>query len=350
MCVCISSVNAENVDSVSASESSEHALTAREKFEQQFNAPCDRTPQIHGVFRGRYEGEWPDYESRFQVRNMRVLVRGKIMPTIDYYCRVDLCNKGSFTFLDAWARWYFLPEWNVKIGRYRVPFGVDDFRGPGTYVFANRSFIARTMANVREVGVQFAYSSKRIPLTVEAGLFNSATGTNQDVWQKQLDFAGKVTYSVGEVTLSGSYLSMYPHGVRINMEDGSVSWSHGNLMLEGEYQHLHYCEDTYPDVHAALAFASYGVPVRWYPFNLLSFHTRWDYMTNHSSGNPDDNGLLQTDDPQRHRLTLGASLSCNIKKVKAEFILDYEKYFYRQGVTAPVGANDKICAEVVVSF
>lgn len=344
--------------SAAAAESAEDAkvaeadsLSAWAKFEQRLNAPCNRVPQIHGVFRGRYEGEWEDgYESRFQVRNMRVLLKGYIVPEIDYYVRVDLSNKGSFTFLDAWARWYFKPEWAVKFGRFRVPFGVDIFRGPGTYIFANRSFLAENMANLRAVGVQFSYVGKIIPLTVDVGMFNSATGTNQDVWQKEFDFAGKASYRLGEFILSGSFLSMYPYGVRLNVADGSVAWRRDRLLLEAEYQHLHYCTNAYRDVNAAVAFASYDVPVRWYPFNVLNFHGRWDYMGNHSTGKPDDNGVLLTDDPERQRMTFGASVRCNVKKVKAEFILDFEKYFYRHGVSAPRGLGDKICAEVVVSF
>ena len=162
---------------------------------------------------------------------------------------------------------------------------------------------------------------------------------------------GTVTVTGAQaVTLSGSFLSMYPYGVRLNVADGSVAWRRDRLLLEAEYQHLHYCKNAYRDVNAAVAFASYDVPVRWYPFNVLNFHGRWDYMGNHSTGKPDDNGVLLTDDPERQRMTFGASVRCNVKKVKAEFILDFEKYFYRHGVSAPRGLGDKICAEVVVSF
>lgn len=310
----------------------------------------DRIPKIHGVFRGRYEGEWPDYRQRFQVRNARVSLEGKILKDLDYYFRVDLCDRGSMKFLDAWARWKFAKQFAVKAGRFRVPFAVDAFRGPGSYVFANRSFLGKDMANLRQVGVQLGYYSTAIPLTLEGGVFNSSTSSDQDVWQKDLDYAAKASYRIGNVNLSASFLSMKPKGVRMNIVDGAVSWKVANLLVEGEYQHLDYCGDAYKDVNAWLAFASYGIPVNWHPFNLWSFHGRFDVMTDHSTGTPDADGFLVTNDPSRRRMTLGSSLACNISKVKAEIILDYEKYFYDKGVVAPEGRNDKIVAELVLKF
>lgn len=310
----------------------------------------DRVPKIHGVFRGRYEGAWPDYEQRFQVRNARVSLEGNILRDLDYYFRVDLCDRGSIKFLDAWARWRFADEFAVKVGRFRVPFGVDAFRGPGGYIFANRSFIGKEMANVRQVGLQLGYYGRRIPLTVEAGVFNSSAGSDQEVWQKDLDYAAKLSYRLGNVTLSTSFLSLKPSEIRMNIVDGSVGYKWRNLLVEGEYQHLAYCGNGYKNVDAWLIFGSYGIPVKWNPFDLLSFHGRFDAMTDHSDGAPGPDGYLVTDDPARRRVTVGAALSCNVKKVKAEIILDYEKYFFDSGVVDPSGQDNRIVAELVLKF
>ena len=308
----------------------------------------DRMPKLHGVFRGRYEGAWPDYSQRFQVRNARVSLEGKILENLDYYFRVDLCDCGTIKFLDGWGRWKFNSEFDIKVGRFRVPFGVDAFRGPGTYLFADRSFLGKQMANLRQVGIQMGYRCKSFPLMLEAGVFNSSTSQTQ--WQKELDYAAKASCRVGNVTLSASFLSMMPAGVRMNIVDGSVSWKYANLIVEGEYQRLHYCGNDRKDVNAWLAFASYGIPVNWRPFNLWSFHGRFDAMGDHSDGIPGEDGLLIVNDPARRRVTVGTSVACNIKKVKAEIILDYEKYFYDSGVVAPIGQDNKIVAELVLKF
>lgn len=310
----------------------------------------DLTPKIHGVFRGRYEGAWPNYQQRFQVRNARVSLEGKILKELDYYFRVDLCDCGSMKFLDGWARWRFSNEFAVKAGRFRVPFAVDAFRGPGSYIFANRSFLGKNMANLRQVGVQLGYYSKKIPLTLEAGVFNSSTASNQNVWQNEMDYAVKASYKIDNVTLSASYLSMMPNGVRMNIVDGSVSWKVNNLLLEGEYQNLHYSGNAYKDVNAWLAFASYNIPVNFNPFNVWGFHGRFDAMSDHSNGAPNADGLLITDDAARKRMTIGTSLACNLPKVKAEIIVDYEKYFFDNGVVAPIGMDNRIVAELIVKF
>lgn len=322
----------------------------------------DRIPKIHGVLRARYEGEWGDrtdgeediekeYLQRFQVRNARLSVEGKILAQLDYYFRIDICDRGKMKFLDAWARWKFNPRWAVKAGQFRVPFGVDAFRGPGTYIFANRSFIGKNMANVRQVGVQGGYYGSKVPLTVEAGVFNSAPMSDHEVWQRDLDYAVKGTYQMGNVSVSASFLSMKPYGIRMNIVDGAVVYSWRNLRVEGEYQNLHYVGGGFPNVNAWLVYASYGIPVNWNPFQIWNFHARFDAMTDHSTGKPDaDTGYPLLTDLSRRRITAGTSICCAVGKLKGEIILDYEKYFYNNGVIAPVGASDKIVAELVVKF
>jgi hypothetical protein len=310
----------------------------------------DRVPKIHGVFRGRYEGSWDDYASRFQVRNARVSLEGQVLKNLDYYFRIDLCDRGTMKFLDGWARWKFNSEWAVKVGRYRVPFGVDAFRGPGTYIFANRSFIGKETANLRQVGVQFGYYGKKIPLTVEAGVFNSST-TSQEGWQKELDYAAKASYRIGNVTLSASFLSMDPKGVRMNFIDGAIGYKVGNFAIDGEYQHIDYVNNAYKDANAWLVAASYGIPVDWKPVNLWSFHGRVDAVSDFSTGTPDADGFLTDNLAARVRTTFGTSFACNvIKSVKAELILDYEHYFHDKDVSISDAGDNRIVAELVVKF
>lgn len=316
----------------------------------------DRKPVVHGVLRTRYEGEWNDaddegYRQRFQVRNARVSLEGQLLKPLDWYIRVDLCDRGKMKFLDAWARWRFTAEWSVKMGQYRVPFGVDAFRAPGTYIFANRSFIGKQMANLRQVGLQVGYYGHRIPLTVEVGVFNSSPMSDHDVWQKGMDYAAKATLSLpANVTFSGSFLSMMPYGVRMNLGDASIGWTVSRLHLEAEYQHLHYVDMAFDDVNAWLVWANWAQPVNWSYFNRWNINARFDGMTNHSTGQISDNGRLICNDPTRRRVTIGSSVACDIGKAKAELMLDYEKYFYNSHVDSPVGESDKIVAELIVKF
>ena len=64
----------------------------------------DRTPHIHGTLRSKYEYQTSEGEGRFEVRNARVSVDGKVTPFISYKAEIDLCDEGSIKMLDAYTR------------------------------------------------------------------------------------------------------------------------------------------------------------------------------------------------------------------------------------------------------
>lgn len=311
----------------------------------------DYTPKIHGVLRTRWEGEFDDqFEQRFQVRNARLSVEGKVLPALSYYVRIDACDRGKMKILDAWAKWGIGHQWFVQAGQFRVPFAVDCFRGPGSYYFANRSFLGKQMMNLRAVGAQAGYQCATLPLTVTAGIFNSTPMGDHDTWQRAMTYAAKASYRIKNVTLSASFISTEPDSVRINTVDGAVTWQTGRWIVEGEYQNKHYTNRRHKAADAWNLFASYAIPLQHEYFNQLSFQARFDAMTDHSTGSRNAAKELVTNDPARRRITVGSTLAFIQKPVKAAIRLNYEKYFYDHDVTAPKGESDKVVAELVVKF
>ncbi len=309
----------------------------------------DIVPKIHGAIRTRYEGEWDgdDWHQRFQVRNARLSVEGRIIKQISYYARIDACDRGAMKVLDAWAQWSLPRSWRIKAGQFRVPFGIDAFRGPGTYIFANRSFIVKNMANVREVGLQGGYYGKPgLPLTIEAGVFNSKPKENQNVWQKAMDVAVKAAWRPGEFLLSASFLSMKPYGVRMNLVDAALGWHSGRWIAEAEYQHKHYERMPLDGTDAWSVFGSYALPLKSTVFDNLSFQGRFDAMTANSPGD----SAQEYSEPARRRVTIGTTLEYLRAPLRVALRLNFEKYFYDSGVDAPVGVDDKVVAELVVKF
>lgn len=62
----------------------------------------DRLPvNIHGTIRSKYEYQTQENEGRFEVRNARVSVDGKLSPAIVYKAEIDLCDEGKIKMLDA---------------------------------------------------------------------------------------------------------------------------------------------------------------------------------------------------------------------------------------------------------
>ena len=306
-------------------------------------------PQIHGVFRGRWEMEPESGLNRFQVRNARLTVSGKIAAPIEYFFQTDLCDQGKMKILDAYGKVNFSAAVALQAGQFRMPFGVETFRAPLNYIFANRSFIGKQVCNYRAVGAKLMV----IPaegLTLEAGAFNPTVIGDHNVWVKTLAYAGKATLKKGEVTLSAGVQSLSPDSVRINVLDGAAGWSHGRWNVNGEYMHKHYTHKTHKSAHSYVFWADYRMPVAIGIFNSLSFEGRFDGMTAHSSGKRDNSKKLSTTDPARNRVTIGSTLSYIKGSVHCDLRLNYEKYFYHSGVTVPVGENDKIVAEMVIRF
>jgi len=328
-----------------------HDTADKESANSAVTDKVDYMPAIHGVLRTRWEGEFNDgFAQRFQVRNARLSVAGKVLPSLSYFIQFDACDRGKMKFLDAYARWGFAADWKVQAGQFRVPYGVDCFRGPASYYFSNRSFMGKHVMNMREVGAKIGYYGTKIPLTLEAGMFNSAATSNHDVWQDAMNYAVKGSFRVGDVTFSASYISVKPDIVRINLVDGAVTWQTGRWIVEGEYQHKHYTNRSHKAVDAWNLFTSYAIPLDSHTFNSLSMQTRFDGMTDHSNGTCSSDGKLHVTEPARRRITVGATLSALRKNVKADLRLNYEKYFYDDNITVPKGDNDKIVAELVIKF
>lgn len=115
----------------------------------------DYLPEIHGTIRGKYEYQTTMGAGRFEVRNARVSVTGNVLPIVAYKAEIDLSDEGSIKMLDAYARLFPAKGLTVTAGQMRVPFTIDAHRSPHQQYFANRSFIAKQVGNVRDVGIKF---------------------------------------------------------------------------------------------------------------------------------------------------------------------------------------------------
>lgn len=313
----------------------------------------DLLPKIHGALRTRWEMDTENDASRFQVRNARVTLNGNIAPKIDYFIQTDLCNAGKMQILDAWGRIGISKQMRFQAGQFRMPFGTDCFRGPANYLFANRSFIGKTMCNVRAVGAKLTYipfATELHDITVDAGAFNPTLISDHSRWVKTMAYAGKVVYRLQNVKLATGIQSLEPDSVRINLLGCSVTWASGRWFVEGEYMHKHYTRKSHKSAHAYNFYADYRMPVSVGVFNQASVQGRFDGMTAHSTGVRNADGELETNQSARNRVTLGGTLSYIYKNVHCDVRLNYEKYFYHDGVTIPDGDGDKICAELVIRF
>ena len=311
-------------------------------------------PVLHGTLRGKYEYQTQEGEGRFQVRTARVSVSGSVLPEVDYKAEIDLCDEGVIKMLDAYTRLKPWRSFQFTIGQMRVPFTIDAHRSPDQQYFANRSFIAKQVGNVRDVGAMAAYEFHvGFPIRLQAGLFNGSGLTGQkDYWTKGTNFSSKVQLFLPfhtDVEMSVQKIS--PNHRTIMMYDGGLTYHRGDFLCEAEYLYKHYSHNAYKDVHSVEAFANYDIRVRRKDclIKKVSPLVRYDFMTDHSDGTENDNGSFVTTDYQRHRLTGGVTLSLG-KPFITDIRINYEKYFDRHDGVPKTSEKDKIVVEFMTHF
>ena len=144
-----------------------------ESYAQQANTIP--TPQVHGTLRGKYEYQPEDKKGRFEVRTARVSFDGNVSPVVSYKAEIDLCDEGKIKMLDAYTRIKPFDGFQFTIGQERVPFTIDAHRSPHQQYFANRSFIAKQVGNVRDVGAEVGYQFRvGFPVNIRAGQIGRA--------------------------------------------------------------------------------------------------------------------------------------------------------------------------------
>ena len=313
---------------------------------------------IGGTIRSKYEYQTEEGEGRFEVRTARINVAGNVTPQVSYKAEIDLCDEGKIKMLDAYTR---IKPWKTlqfTIGQERVPFTIDAHRSPHQQYFANRSFIAKQVGNVRDVGAALGYTlNAGFPIILEAGLFNGSGLTNQkDFWTKSVNFSAKAQmFLPGGFNLTLSTQKIKPDNVNIMMYDAGAYWHAKGWHVEAEYLYKHYAHDAFKPVHAFDSFVSYDIPSGKGLVRYVTPLLRYDYMSDHSDGtryldgkaNPE--GKLIVNDYQRSRLTSGVTLSLK-KPFVSDIRLNYEKYFYRDGGFAHRSERDKIVVEFMTRF
>ncbi len=307
--------------------------------------------EVHGTVRSKYEYQTEEGEGRFEVRNARINVEGKLSDVISYKAEIDLCDEGTIKMLDAYTRLKPVDKFKLTVGQFRVPFTIDAHRSPHKQFFANRSFIAKQVGNVRDVGAAIEYTvDAGFPIVLEAGIFNGSGLTNQkNYWTKEVNYSAKAQFQFPEgfnLTLSAQKIKP---SVSIMMYDAGAYWGKGMWHIEAEYLYKRYADHAFSDVHAFDGFISYGIKTGKGLIQRVTPMVRYDFMTDHSDGKANEEGKLTITDYKRSRLTGGVTLSLK-KPCVSDIRINYEKYFYREGAIALPSEKDKIVVEFMTRF
>ena len=326
-------------------------------------------PQLHGILRGKYEYQ-PEMEaSRFEVRNARLSVSGALPLRSEYKLEVDLCDESQIKMKDAWVRITPWKALRVSIGQQRMPFSIDAHRNPSAQYFANRSFIAKQVGDMRDVGLQVGYTFKgtgedaRPVAVLDAGMFNGSNLDNQKTaWCKAVSYSARLQWFPVKglaIVPSVQHTAIANRQAKYTSLDFGAYYETGGLHIEAEYLRKTYMEDAFDDCNAINTMALYKMPLRNERtfFQSISYQARYDYMDDHSDGKAgfakDDEGnvtgRLVISDYKRHRMTLGLTFAVRNPYFPTDIRLNYERYWYPHG-GAKESEQDKIVAEIMVKF
>ena len=348
---------------VAKAQTVEERLAALENAFEKEKLKQECMPKIHGILRGKYEYQPEMGKSRFEVRNARLSASGRLARSSEYKLEIDLCDESAIKMKDAWVR---LTPWKtlrLTMGQQRMSFSIDAHRNPSAQYFANRSFIAKQVGDMRDVGFQLGYdflsSSGKVPLTLEAGIFNGSNLDNQkDAWFTTPGYTARLLIrpdSRFTIVPSIQHQHIAERKASYTSLDFGAFYENHGWHVEAEYLHKRYASHAFDDCNAVDVMIIKKLRLcsaRSY-IESISWLGRYDWMQDHSSGKQgfESSNVLRLvkTDAERHRMTLGTTFSLRNNAIPTDIRLNYEKYWYPHG-GAKESEQDKLVVELMMKF
>jgi phosphate-selective porin OprO and OprP len=192
------------------------------------------------AFEGRFASGAVD--DRFRLRRMRINVTGDFAEQFDFklegeFAQSDLgltirdatgrtlasnSTRTNFGGLDLWANWHRYSEFQIKVGQYKAPFGLEQISPDPKLATAERSQVTSALTPERQIGVEiwgkpFAtlFPEQKDLVTYYAGIFNG-NGRN-------------ITVNDNDEYMSVGRIEVQALKARILNEDASVRFGANGL-------------------------------------------------------------------------------------------------------------------------
>ncbi len=298
-------------------------------------------PDIDGILKTKFEYDLENLKGRFEVRNARFGVKGKINDYISYRAELDLSDEGKMKMLDAFVKFTPLKNLDFYMGQKKIPFSTDYIRNPAENIFANRSFLAKYInEGMRDIGFYINYKlTGGIPIDMLIGAVNG-TGNNNPQWIKRPNLAGRFAVGPEEgIRLTGNiYYGEAVNMAHLAMFGGEFRYTKGMFFIESEYISRNWTDTLSVRHHddGIYIHSYYNFKIENHIFCLLAPTARVDLIGKSVLDNMTD----------ASRLTLGLNAGLEPKLFYAEIRLNYENYF--KG-SLP-NHTDKITLEFIARF
>ncbi len=307
-------------------------------------------PTLEGTIRAKYEYNSSLNGHRFQVRNARFGFSGNVSQYARYEAEIDLSDEGVTRMLDAYVEMLLSNQLSFKIGQQKVPFSTDNLRSPHNFLFANRSFLGKQLAGLRDVGATLEYDfGDKLPIELIAGVYNGKGLYNQKEWRNSLSYAIRGIYNpFSNIEVSVNYNTIQPYDLRMHIFNAGIMAGFGRWYFESEVYSKKYENNAFPVTEGFFVTTLYDFPIKNSDLiESISPRIRFDQMSD------DNNGLINSqtgtytvDDVKRSRLTGGFTFHLR-KPFINEIRLNYEQYFFAQNKP---NLENKLVIEFVTKF
>ena len=132
----------------------------------------------------------------FVLRRGRIGLEGKLNKTTEYQIIGEFAGSTA-TLLDANFSLSYAPEFQVKVGRFKVPLGLEQLQSDANVLFIERSLVSQVAPN-RDIGVQVGGDLNKGTISYAVGVFNGIQDGGSNADQKDTndgkDILARVTF------------------------------------------------------------------------------------------------------------------------------------------------------------
>jgi len=299
----------------------------------------DYLPDIDAVLKVKTEYDLDNSLVRFEVRNARFGLKGKINEFMSYKIELDLSDEGKMKMLDAYVRLTPLKNLDIYMGQRKIPFSTDYMRNPAENIFANRSFLAKYINDgMRDIGFYLDYKfGNSVPVDILLGAVNG-TGNNNPQWIERPNLVSRVVFGreTGFRATGNLYYGEAENKDNLALYGGELRYNNGNFLIESEYISRNWTDSIRIHDDGLYVHSYYNVILTDKIVKIITPTVRWDYMGD----------LLCSGRIDASRMTLGVNIGFEPKQFYSEIRLNYENYFKS---SIPIH-TDKLTLEFIARF
>lgn len=279
--------------------------------------------RFDGTLKNKFEVAPQTGKYRFDVRNSRLGLKGKIAPKVDYRAQLELSNEGKFQVLDLSGIIKPVTGLSFTFGQTGIPIFNSYTTNPGTMMFANRTFLAKYYAGTRDIGLLSTYEfmAGKLPLTIDLGVFNGNV-TNDPQWTNNFSYSARLALGAMKGLRSTFKVYDYPLNEKAHylMYGADLRYEASNWKIESEIMQR---DDKieHKDLFSGYLQGAYCFKLKNENalFQSIMPAVRYDLIDQYKNDDQIDVS----------RLTLGLGFGIGKKAFNSLLRLDYEWYFVK---------------------